>query len=668
MGQAMRKATITTMGTLAALVLSSLGASASAWRAGDPVLDVQDVAVLQHLEERGFALGDVVGTPNLHTTKDLRAGNAVMRTMAEHVARDVAALRAEMVANGRELNEARPGETGGAFDPRWLDSPIAHFSLAGVVNRLDRKDFAEHEGKPTCGEVRLVYRLAYRTKGKSGVAASRLPFTLNAVYDVPRPSAGACIGAAGAWVPPSDLAGAAAQARFLAAGPLEPSRLKLRQIEINAQIVRFPSGVEPSFGGQAAYLLRVFGIEDTGTARTASIRPLENTPDVARLKADEGLRRDLVAYLREHVAAIDQGVYALPERFNATKALAYSTFGSARLGNRPFTEVLTVRDFEGLDLAALPFARSPEALLERLDNGTCQGCHQAGTTAGFHLLGIDRAEASSHNRLAQGASPHFDAERPRRQAYARAVLGGLEPNRVRPLSTAPAADWTLARPAYRAAGTAMVCLPDRAKALVGEAWNCGAQETCELIAENPRLGLEYGQCMPNREVSGLACRSGRVTASARPYNDRLKLTATLNSHAPRPSATAYNCRPPSIGVPGGLAYRQCSSADRAFERFATRGGEMPAEICGLAGGKDFDRCVASKDIAGCLHTSVARGNRPACGRERHCREDYICQSLPGEVPHADRVPEDVGFCSPTYFVFQMRLDGHPDPEGRPVRP
>jgi hypothetical protein len=447
---------------------------------------------------------DVVGTPNLHTTKDLRAGNAVMRTMAEHVARDVAALRAEMVANGRELNESRPGEIGGAFDSRWLDSPIAHFSLAAVVNRLDRKDFADHEGQATCGEIRLVYRLAYRTTGKAGIVASRLPFTLNAVYDVPRPATGACLGAAQAWAPTSDLAGAAAQARFLARGPLEPSRLKLRQIEINAQIVRFPSGVEPSFGGQAAYLLRVFGVEGSGASMKAFVRLLENTPDVARLKADEGLRRDLVAYLRGHVGAIDQGVYALPERFNATKALAYSTFGSARLGNRPFTEVLTARDFEGLDLAGLPFARSPEALIERLDNGTCQGCHQAGATAGFHLLGLDRAEASPHNRLAQGASPHFDAERARRQAYARAVLQDLEPNRVRPLSTAPAADWTLARPAYRAAGTAMACLPDRAKALVGEAWSCGAQETCEVIAENPRLGLEYGQCMPKREVSGLA--------------------------------------------------------------------------------------------------------------------------------------------------------------------
>lgn len=66
-------------------------------------------------------------------------------------------------------------------------------------------------------------------------------------------------------------------------------------------------------------------------------------------------------------------------------------------------------------------------------------------------------------------------------------------------------------------------------------------------------------------------------------------------------------------------------------------------------------------MAGCLHQAVARGNRPACGRDRFCREDFICQALPDEVDPENRVPDGVGFCSPTYFVFQMRLDGHPDP-------
>ncbi len=84
---------------------------------------------------------------------------------------------------------------------------------------------------------------------------------------------------------------------------------------------------------------------------------------------------------------------------------------------------------------------------------------------------------------------------------------------------------------------------------------------------------------------------------------------------------------------------------------------MPAEVCGLAGGKDFDRCVATGDFAACQQQAMVRGMRPACGRDSFCREDYICQSLPadsGSGRQARRpIPDEVGFCSPTYFLFQM---------------
>lgn len=648
----------------AAWTALALGAQADPIPAGRAVLDVQDPAVLRRLEGQGFSLGAVLGHPGLAGMQDLAAASAVMATLADRVADDVAALGAEMVAGGRVIDGTRPGEAGAVFDARWLRSPIAHAALAAVVNRLDRQDFAAAQGKATCGEVRLIYRLAYRAERPDGIAAaSRLPFTLNAVYDAPRPVSGGCAEEARRWVPPADLAGPEEQARFLAEGPLGGTRLTLRQLEINLQAARLPSGVEPGFGGQAVYLLRVFGIEGAGATLTASVRPLENTPDIARLKADEALRRDLVAYLKDNAKAIDAGIHALPERFSATKALAYSTFGSARLGNRPFAALLGPADVEGVDAGSLPLSRDAAGLIERLDNATCQGCHQAGATAGFHLLGFDDAESSPYNRLALGASPHFAAETARRAAYVEAVREGREPARFRPLSLAPPAAWTGLRPAYRPAGTGMACLLPGAASALGESWTCGAGETCTAVAENPDLPVAYGQCMPRREVSGLACERGLIAGSAEaPYNDRMRLSVRINSLARKASATSYTCRPPRIGVPGGLAYRQCDEADRAFAGFA--GGAVPAEICGLAGGKGFDRCVASKDVASCLEAAVARGNRPACGRGRHCREDYICQALPDDVPGSEAVPDDIGFCSPTYFVFQMRLDGHPDPTGK----
>ncbi len=83
----------------------------------------------------------------------------------------------------------------------------------------------------------------------------------------------------------------------------------------------------------------------------------------------------------------------------------------------------------------------------------------------------------------------------------------------------------------------------------------------------------------------------------------------------------------------------------------------------------------------------------SCHPGRLCREDYICQRFPSynEISLADYVrkkngklinntqPEkirgdlireavrrQVGFCVPTYFLFNMRIDGHPSPvTGRP---
>ena len=87
---------------------------------------------------------------------------------------------------------------------------------------------------------------------------------------------------------------------------------------------------------------------------------------------------------------------------------------------------------------------------------------------------------------------------------------------------------------------------------------------------------------------------------------------------------------------------------------------MPNEICGLVGGKKFDLCVATNNFDQCLGGAVNRGNRPACSADHFCREDYMCQSLPPDTPGVAKV-KGIGFCSPTYFIFQMRIDNHATP-------
>ena len=99
---------------------------------------------------------------------------------------DVGQLRDEIKSGGRSLHEFTAAETGRVMDMRWLKSPGARFRLVGVVNRLDRRDFHDLRGEAGCGEMRLIFRLAYsfRKDGKGKILSSRMPFNFNAVYDV----------------------------------------------------------------------------------------------------------------------------------------------------------------------------------------------------------------------------------------------------------------------------------------------------------------------------------------------------------------------------------------------------------------------------------------------------------------------------------------------------
>lgn len=638
-------------------------------RAAEPILDIQDVAVLRKLEISGYTLPDILGASKAGSLAELARDSAAFRTIASHVDEDVNALRAEMLSHGRKLYEVTDGNVGRVIDLRWLRSPIARFQLAAVVNRLDRQDFAALSGEAGCGEVRLIYRLAYAfddAKLKRRLA-SRLPFTLNAVFTAAAGEGGSCRQAADAWLIEGKGVEPAVLAQRLASGPLAQARLKLKQIEINAQIVRFPSGMETAFGGQAAYLQRVFAAASGAGGVTLEPKPLENTPDVARLKADAALRQGLVDYVRANLPAIDRGVYLLPERFLAVKAISYSTFGSARLANHPFTEALPAGALAGLDFGGARLLRNEKALLERLDNGSCMGCHQAGATAGFHMFGLDDASTSALNKIKTGISPHVYAEGFRRAAYVAAVAAGRAPERYRPPSFAPPASWAAEKPfAYQAAALTMPCLTGDSARAFGEGWGCTAGSSCKPLVESKAVGIEFGQCVrldEARNFSGQPCLTGAIaTVAGRPYLDRYKLTGQFGAFAPGFSQTAYNCRPAKIGVPAGMAYRQCTPGDRVFAGFGN--GKVPEEICGLAGGKAFDDCVATNRFDDCLAKAVTRGNRGTCSATSFCREDYMCQALPDDVPGATTLVKDYGFCSPTYFLFQMRIDGHPDPQGR----
>ena len=182
--------------------------------------------------------------------------------------------------------------------------------------------------------------------------------------------------------------------------------------------------------------------------------------------------------------------------------------------------------------------------------------------------------------------------------------------------------------------------------------------------------------MPSQEdlLSGQTCRTGALTDSQMDSNGVYNLHAYADTFKQELrydllenktfTFDSYNCRPTRIGVPLGRTYRKCTDAERAFE--SQQSNPTHSELCAVVGGAKFDSCV-EKDFHQCLDSIVARGMVDSCHSGRFCREDYICQAMPYQLKGVDTdkgkaiADAGVGFCTPTYFVFQLRLDGHPIP-------
>jgi hypothetical protein len=495
------------------------------------------------------------------------------------------------------------------FDARWLDSDQTRFELIAIVNRLDRRVFApEH-----CGELRFVYRLAYTADTPTGRVDSRLPMTVNLVRFQARDQSGACRETANAWVPPGPLQ---SEVEWLRSerGPLAATRLAaapLKSVEVNLQSVRWPSTVRPSLGGHAEYILRVFHERPEPPYLVPA--KLENTIDPARLRNDAALSRELRNWLAlpQTLAALDAGTLSVPEKFLAERAVSVSPHGLDRLANRPYAALLAPREFEDLDWTSYTTLRSPAALIRRLDGLSCPGCHQSRSLAGFHLLGED-APDKAVDALAVPMSPHFHAEVWRRREYVAALAAGQLPTEARPPAELEAG----------ARGLGARCgLGDPSY----EAWTCAPGLTCARTSD-----AEVGTCVAGAGPSvGDPCEVGPITRNT-PHLDTARLTRTA-------CQGGRVCEANSVGFPGGMCAGSCA--------------ELPeGSVCGgiallvefnscLASGRSFERCVKDNTRPGALR---------ACSFHEPCRDDYVCARTPNG-----------GACMPPYFLFQLRVDGHP---------
>jgi hypothetical protein len=581
-----------------ALLLFCLCASRG-WAASG--LNIDDPQRLEVVEHSGFSFGDVVLGP-----ADAGADNATLyeepayRSIADGLAEDLRQLKTTDPQLGLSINAPHR-----MFDATWLRSSSAHFELVGVINRMDRDVF----DPGSCGEIRFIYRLAYRKDDTSVSIYSRLPMTANVVFLLPG-GANRCGEFAREWTAGADL-------KAFGEGILNPEHLK--SVEVNMQVVRWPSTVRPDMAGYAEYFLRVFRRESERYVPAE----LENTPDVGKILASASLKQRLIEWVKlpANFRAIDEGIAQLPGAFLARKATSVSLDGVHRLANMPFTQILSDAELVDLPYASGRTVRSPHGLLRRLNDMSCAGCHQGRTVAGFHFLGIDSTGTEAVNAIAVGMSPHFLLDQPRRLAYLTALSTDAPPVAARPLSV---------RADHGEGGFGSHCgLGDPSFA----SWTCAGGFRCEPTTIDDTVS-RTGVCLPETPIAGSACQRARAVQNRDPHRDRLIAQKDIGCGG------SEVCESASVGFPAGMCSGNCADL-------------RPGETCGaVAILQGFNTCLAAhKPFTGCLRDNVRPAALKTCNEGEPCRDDFVCA----------RTADGQGACIPPYFLFQLRVDGHPQP-------
>jgi hypothetical protein len=404
-------------------------------------------------------------------------------------------------------------------------------------------------------------------------------------------------------------------------GALSPAALDRgvagHRLVINAQLVRWPSTIRPDLGGHAEYLLRSFALDQRGERYLP--QPLENTPDFVRLKGDPKLEQELVAWLSEEaqLRALDTGSLLIPERFLAERAVSVTPRGLSRGANAPFTSHFARDRFEKLDFSKLGRVRSTAGFLRRLDSLSCPGCHEARSLAGFHLLGDDPPGTPVANGLAVSRSPHLTSELERRGALAGALLTGASPDFSAPFPERG-----------NQGGYGSHCGLGDDPTFAG--WTCAEGLAC-LPLDAP-TGDPVGQCLPPEpKGAGDPCETGPLLRHRDPKRDRVGRVERTTC------ARGAACNTNQVGFPSGMCTESCSDL-------------APSSVCGAIAVLDpFNACVGrGEPFSTCLGTHVRPAGLRACSPANPCRDDYLCAGSGG-----------AGACIPPYFVFQLRVDGHP---------
>jgi hypothetical protein len=439
-------------------------------------------------------------------------------------------------------------------------------------------------------------------------------------YLQPADADGGCKQAAQGWLDLDHDASAGA----LRAGPLRALGSPA-VVEFNLQAVRWPAAVRSDFGGYAEYLLRAMHVENGRLVE----RGLENTPVADLNDAD---REELRQWIVANADQIDQGIALVPEKFLTKRAYSVTPGGLARRANRPYRTLFGdgAAAFRAIDYSSLAVIKSPAALVRRLDELTCQGCHQSRTMEGFHVLGTDDASVPPTNALAVGTSTHLNDEIPWRKEMLARFGSGNVGRRMRPFAEHGRAEQ---------GGYGAHCgLGDPGFG----AWTCARGYHCVDVD-----GDEVGTCLRDGASQvGEACETSRVSASANPHADEVSDKRTLRCQLP--SGGAGSCSKSDGGFPNGACTGPCA-------RMGSGSGDA---ICGATPPSGFNECLATgKSFNRCLENPKPVFRR-RCDVAHPCGDDYVCAGVDG-------APRGVGACMPPYFIFQGRVDGHVVPVSSP---
>jgi hypothetical protein len=664
----------------ALVLLSSLCVAVSpacAQLATEAGVAITDPAVVQELEVKGYTIGAIL-FPNAPPVKNDNLFKGPLKSVATALTRDISLLPTRSPDNvARGTFKTTASHLDFRMSAGLVNDAKSGFVLTGIVNRMDRayRSLSPVKKLVNCGEIRFLYRFTYditvadaNDPTKTNNVASRLPFTLAVVFNAKGENDPiTCADIAQRWQKLRTLSSAADILAYLMSdgGPLKYLQSsQIDRIETNLQMFRLPASVKPDFGGHAEYLLRVFRRDAAG--KPFVVTGLENQLDRDKLLADPKKLKEFKKWILDpkRLDALDQGIIEFPFKNLATKAISVSPGGSARSQNQPSFRLFT--DGEVAAALAKYVAKTGKPLEKiksvagfnrRIDDMTCNGCHQTRAIAGFHFAGADPASEAPSNAVHIPGSAHFNADLPRRQAVIDAFAAKQRPDFSRPFNARPDAKFRNALAGTQLFnGWGSICQKGTDPSFV--TWTCAEKLECQALhasSHEPGMGVcvtegatkigdpvEFGKVIHHAFGNDTY---DRTTPSTPAEPDNYVVPAPPNDRSDYKVAhQGFRKKDSTGGFPAGmLRIKGCT--------------DLPGEArCGRVAATGFNACIgAGKPFPECLKLTETAGLR-ACDRSNPCRADYIC-TAPYALPGPNQA---MGTCIPPYFMFQFRVDGHPE--------